>query len=56
MIWVHSLVLEVDLVTSYVNNNKEEGGVAMTDFREISKTFNLFASYWLEIFFLLIQQ
>ena len=56
MIWVHSLVLEVDLMMSYINNNKEEGGAAMTDFREISKTFNSFASYWLEIFFLLTQQ
>ena len=30
MIWVHSLVFEFGLVTSYVNNNKEEGA-AMTD-------------------------
>ena len=36
---VHSLdLIWDDLVMSYVNNNKDEGGAAMTDFREISKT------------------
>ena len=32
MIWVHSLVSDLTFVTSYVNNNKEEGEAAMTDF------------------------